>query len=100
MKDENNNTLKTKGYHFEHNFGHGKQFLAALLASLIILAFLLHTVLDLMDENFKQLRKTIASRRRFFSDLSALTTYFCFDNWCALLKFMIQGLKKQHPVPT
>ena len=26
IENENNNTLKTKGYHFEHNFGHGQQF--------------------------------------------------------------------------
>jgi hypothetical protein len=25
IENENNNTLKTKGYHFEHNFGHGKK---------------------------------------------------------------------------
>jgi hypothetical protein len=30
IENENNNTLKTKGYHFEHNFGHGKQYLAFL----------------------------------------------------------------------
>ena len=31
IENENNNTLKTKGYHFEHNFGHGKQCLACRL---------------------------------------------------------------------
>jgi len=25
IENENNNTLKTKGYHFAHNFGHGKK---------------------------------------------------------------------------
>ena len=24
VENENNNTLKTKGYHFTHNFGHGQ----------------------------------------------------------------------------
>lgn len=28
IENENNNTLKTKGYHFEHNYGHGKQHLS------------------------------------------------------------------------
>lgn len=46
IENENNNTLKTKGYHFEHNDGHGQQHLATLFASLILLAFLVHTVLD------------------------------------------------------
>ena len=49
IENENNNTLKTKGYHFEHNFVHGDQFLSSLLATLILLAYLLHTLLDLMD---------------------------------------------------
>jgi hypothetical protein len=46
IENENNNTLKTQGYHFEHNFGHGRQYLSSLLVSLIILAFLTHTVLE------------------------------------------------------
>jgi hypothetical protein len=37
IENENNNTLKTQGYHFEHNYGHGKQHRAALLASLTLL---------------------------------------------------------------
>jgi hypothetical protein len=33
IENENNNTLKTKGYHFEHNFGHGQQDLSNVLAT-------------------------------------------------------------------
>jgi hypothetical protein len=39
IENENNNTLKTKGYHFEHNYGHGQQHLSAVLATLILLAY-------------------------------------------------------------
>jgi hypothetical protein len=46
IENENNKTLKTKGYNFKHNFGHAKQDLSSLLASLNILAFLVHTVLE------------------------------------------------------
>ena len=52
IENENNNTLKTKGYRFEYNFDHGQQFLSALLATLILLAYLLHTLLNLMDDKF------------------------------------------------
>ena len=31
IENENNNTLKTKGYHFEHNDGHGQPSLSSLL---------------------------------------------------------------------
>ena len=32
-ENENNNILKTKGYHLEHNFGHGQQYLASFLVN-------------------------------------------------------------------
>ncbi len=38
IENEKNNTLKTKGYHLEHHFGHGQPDLANVLASLNILA--------------------------------------------------------------
>ena len=41
--------LKNYGYHLEHNFGHGQQYLALLRVMLNWLAFLLHTTLDLCD---------------------------------------------------
>ena len=40
IENENNNVLKTKGSHLEHNFGHGKQYLSAFMLSLNLLAFL------------------------------------------------------------
>ena len=43
VENENNNTLKTKGYNLEHNFGHGKQHLASLLATFNLLSLLFHT---------------------------------------------------------
>jgi len=49
IENENNNTLKTKGYHLEHNFGHGKENLCSVLTSLNILAFLMHIFLDFND---------------------------------------------------
>ena len=91
IENENNNTLKTKGYHFEHNFGHGQQFLSSLMATLILLAYLLHTLLDLMDDKFCLLRQKLPSRRRLFDDMKALTTYLCFDSWEHLLDFMLEG---------
>ena len=91
IENENNNTLKTKGYCFEHNFGHGKQFLSSLLATLILLAYLLHTLLDLMDDKFCLLRQKLPSRKRMFDDMKALTTYLCFDSWEHMLDFMIEG---------
>jgi hypothetical protein len=93
VENENNNVLKTKGYHIEHNFGHGSQYLASLLLSLNLLAFLFHTVLDLVDEQYRAIRQTLGTRRRFFQDLEALLRYFQFENWDEVLTFMSKGLE-------
>jgi hypothetical protein len=97
IENENNNVLKTKGYHIEHNFGHGKRYLANFLLSLNILAFLCHTLLELFDKRYGLLRKTLSRRRKFFTDIVALTTYICFDGWNELLIFMIKGLELLDP---
>jgi hypothetical protein len=97
VENENNNTLKTKGYHLEHNFGHGKQHLASLLATFTILAFLLHTLLDLLDAKYRLVRRTLVSRKTFFDDLRALTRYLCFASWTHLLDFMLHGLEVALP---
>ena len=92
-ENENNNVLKTKGYHLEHNFGHGKQYLSATMLSLNLLAFLFHTVLEWSDEKYALLRHVLARRQTFFEDIRALTRYMVFESWPHLMDFMIQGLK-------
>jgi hypothetical protein len=96
VENENNNTLKTKGYHLTHNFGHGKQHLSAVLATLNLLAFLFHTLLELLDSSYQRIRQFLP-RQRFFNDLRALTCYLCFDSWEALMAFMIRALKLEAP---
>jgi len=97
VENENNNTLKTKGYNFEHNFGHGKQYLASFLATLNILSLLFHTLLELVDDKYQLLRAHLPTRKTFFDDLRALTRYLVFDSWEHLLIFMIQGLELALP---
>jgi hypothetical protein len=62
-----------------------------LLATLIMLAYLLHTLLDLMDDKFRLRRQKLPSSKRLFDDMKALTTYLCFDSWEHLLDFMLEG---------
>jgi len=93
IENENNNVLKTKGYHLEHNFGHGKKHLASFLAALNILAFLYHTFLSFSDENYRLIRSVLPTRQTFFDDVRALTRYLLFANWDALMDFMMKGLE-------
>jgi hypothetical protein len=93
IENENNNTLKTKGYHLEHNFGHGKEHLSSLLAAMNILAFLYHTFLSFTDANYRLIRAALPTRKTFFDDLRALTRYMLFPSWEALMDFMMRGLE-------
>ena len=93
IENENNNVLKTKGYHVEHNFGHAQQYLSALLLSLNLLAFLFHTVLEWNDDKYALLRQVLARRQTFFHDIQALMRYMVFDHWDHLMDFMIRGLE-------
>jgi hypothetical protein len=93
IENENNNVLKTKGYHIEHNFGHGKKYLAAFMLSLNLLAFLFHTVFEWCDDKYALIRHVLARRQTFFDDMRALTRYMVFESWHHLMDFMIRGLE-------
>jgi len=93
IENENNQTLKKRGYHLEHNFGHGKQHLSSLLATLNILAFLFHGFLTFCDEAYRLIRATLPTRKTFFQDIRALMRYHCFPSWAALMDFMMRGLE-------
>jgi hypothetical protein len=93
IENENNNVLKNRGYHLEHNFGHGQKHLSSLLAAMNILAFLYHAVLDFCDEKYRLIRAALPTRQTFFDDLRALTRYMLFVDWEALMDFMMRGLE-------
>ena len=88
-ENENHNVLKTKGYHLEHNFGHGHHHLAMTLLTLNVLAFLFHTVLHLVDTAYQRIRQQRGTRKGFFQDIQTLTKYLLFDSWQHLIDFML-----------
>jgi hypothetical protein len=99
IENENNNVLKTKGYHLEHNFGHGQQHLSNVLVTLNLLAFLTHTIQEITNGVYQALRKKLGARKTFFQDLRALTHYLIFDSWDDLFLFMADRLEISLPAP-
>ena len=93
IENENNNTLKNGGYHLEHNFGHGKEHLSSLLLTMNLLAFGLHTLLEVTDESYRLVRAAVGARRKFFTHVQALTTYLPFESWENLMDFIMWGLE-------
>jgi hypothetical protein len=97
IENETFNVLKTKGYHIEHNFGHGKQHLASMLVALNLLAFGFHTTCDIADELWRAAREEIGPRRPFFNHLASITSFLIFDSWEDLLQTL--AFKKPPPRP-
>ncbi|MEI7903360.1 MAG: ISNCY family transposase [bacterium] len=102
IENGNNNVLKTKGYHLDHNFGHGKKHLANTLAAINILAFLTHTVLELTERHYRLIRERLGSRREFFLHLHVLSVYHLFQSWEDFEDFMMKahGLGPHAPAAT
>jgi hypothetical protein len=86
IENETFNVLKTKGYNLEHNFGHGKQNLAAVLATLNLLAFAFHTIAELSEDLWRQARGIAGTRVGFFSKLRDITDFVLFPSWTALFE--------------
>jgi hypothetical protein len=97
IENENNNVLKNRGYHLEHNFGHGIKYLSYLLLTFNILAFLFHTLLYIADKKYKLIRDNLPRRKTFFNDIRALTRYLYFRSWDEMLDFMLRGLELDIP---
>ena len=65
----------------------------SFLLTLNLLAFLFHTVLELVDAKYHLLRQTLVTRQTFFNDIKTLTRYLYFESWQHLLHFMIKQLE-------
>jgi hypothetical protein len=58
IENETFNTLKNQGYHFEHNFGHGRQHLSTVLMHLMMLAFLIDQIQQRCCRLFQRLARS------------------------------------------
>ena len=63
IENETFNTLKNQGYHFEHNYGRGRQNLSVVLALLMMLAFLVDQTQQLCCPQFAAAWGTCISKR-------------------------------------
>ena len=91
IENESFNVLKNNGYNLEHNFGHGKQHLAAMFAAMNLLAFAIHTVCDCLEARWIEARNAKRARKRFFEHIRTLTCYLVFPDWDTLMTTLIRS---------
>ena len=81
VENETFNTLKNLGYNFEHNYGHGKKYLATVLCLLMMLAFLIDQVQEICCSLFQRCRKFARTYYNLWASMRTLFQYVRLASW-------------------
>jgi len=90
IENETFNTPKNQGYHFEHNFGHGYEYLSTLLMHLIILAFLIDQIHQRCCRLFQAALAAAKRKSYFWRKLRSRFDLFQISNWEVLYRLIIE----------
>ena len=88
IENETFNTLKNQGYHFEHNYGHGQQQLATVLALLMLLAFLVDQIQQRCCQLFRRLWQGLKTKSKLWESLRSLFRVLKFRSMTTLFQHM------------
>lgn len=88
IENETFNTLKNQGYHFRHNYGHGKDQLCSVMTMLMMLSFLIDQVQQLCCSRYKKARKHCGAFAVLFEKMRVLIEYAVWESFEALLIFI------------
>jgi len=72
IENETFNTLKNQGYQLDHNFGHGKQYLANNFALLMMMAFLVDQIQQAGSKVFQKARAGLITKIKLWEALKAV----------------------------
>src|SRR3954464_3871042 len=98
IENETFNTLKNQGYRLEHNYGHGEQNLSVMLASLMMLAFLVDQVQQLCCPLFQAAWNKMKTKCHLWDEIRHHFRTLRFDSMAELLAALIRGIAPQKPV--
>jgi len=84
IENETFNTLKTQGYQFEHNFGHGDKNLHSVFATLMMAAFLIDQVQEAACGLFYMALAHVKSRRALWERIKGFFTLYFVKSWSDL----------------
>ena len=71
IENETFNTLKNQGYHFEHNYGHGKNNLCTIFSLLMMLAFSVDQIQQHSCNHFQKIRNKLKTKVKLWENLRA-----------------------------
>lgn len=90
-ENETFNTLKNQGYKLEHNYVYCEQYLATVLAMLMMLHFLIDQVQELACPLFKAAKGRFHSRIQLWETLRSRFLEHLLPSWEVLWKSIIYG---------
>ena len=97
IENETFNTLKNQGYHFGHNYGHGKKHLATNFAILTFLAFLTDQIAQHLDKAFQAARAVCKSFKSFWERVRNIFYLLPALSMNAIYRFIVK--QKQVNIP-
>jgi hypothetical protein len=97
IENETFNTLKNQGYHFEHNDGHGDQYLSVVFAVLMMRAFFVDQVQQLCCPLFQAAWAKWGRKRLLWEKMRALCYAYALESMQHLFEALFYGLKKSAP---
>ncbi|NOT78187.1 MAG: transposase [Bacteriovoracaceae bacterium] len=98
IENEVFNTLKNQGYQLEHNYGHGKKYLANNFAMLTMLAFLVDQVQEAHCDLFKATLERFKKRcSKIWRSFEFLLVSREFESWLELWSYLSQLGRTSNP---
>lgn len=88
VENETFNTLKNQGYNYEHNYGHGQQYLSSTLAGLMLLAFLTDQLQQHACQLYKSVRKTLRVQKKMWESMRAVLQLVDIPDWETLWRLL------------
>lgn len=89
IENETFNTLKNQGYHFEHNYGHGKKHLSNLFATLMMIVFLIDQIQQLSNKVFKKVLALVKTKTKLWEQFRAVFRFFDLNSFKQLLAILL-----------
>jgi len=96
IENETFNTLKNQGYHFEHNYGLGKQNLSIILVTIMMLAFLVDQIQQMACPLFRAVWKKAGSKRNLWEKIRSVFHLIAVESMEMLYRVLLAGAQKIH----
>ena len=98
VENETFNTLKNQGYHLEHSYGHGKQYLATNFMLLTFLAFLVDQIAQRMDNAFQRALSFCKTKKKLWEKVRQVFDLLPCTSMNVIYRFIAKEITIDFPL--